>query len=83
MTKPEREAEIRRRRDARLGVAGPGTFALEVRAELSRLGALWDARFKQWVLPDEEALARAREAADCGLTTWARDVVARRHDDVR
>ena len=71
MTKPEREAEIIRRRNARLSIKSPGTFYCK--CALTKLGAYYDKRFRQFVFPDKESLDKAQELVSIGEARWARE----------
>lgn len=71
MSKAARAAECDRRRGA--GLVLEGRRGLLIRADLDRLGAIWDGRSRLWLLPDCEAVAQAEVAARAAT----RDLVAR------
>ena len=73
MNKKERQAEIIRRRNARLSIWSPGTFYVQYK--LTELGGLYDRRFRQFVFPDQESLDKAKELVDIGEKMYAKRVI--------
>lgn len=71
MTKEEREIEIVRRRNARLSIKSPGTSYCKF--ALTKLGAYYDKRFRQYVFPDQESLDKAQELVKLGEERWAKE----------